>query len=294
MFKKALDGAQTQERGAVSEENDSVQYAISDEEEIEPDELTQYNRFGWFLTNDVLTKHEWDNVTSGINAYRNHNVVWKKNKDGELIVQTWDRNNDLAVIAITDDKPIYPTVSRVYRMRRDEDPDFEKKLEERILNDEQRWGYDALTTLGPLRQLGGFEIYNFQDYRAFKYDEIPERFRSYRKKDSELSSNLQNGRRGNSEAGRGGAVSDENVQRSIDDSVLPDDDYLLAEIEEWKRGSGDITSEPLTSKTGDRQFATKTIQQNAYVPDYIKQTFLNDPTRREYSRESNMEQLARA
>lgn len=105
---------------------------------------------------------------------------------------------------------------------------------------------------------------------------------------------MQNGRRGNSEAGRRRPVNNGNVQHSIDESTLPDDDFLREEIEAWKNDTSYSVDDAPAARTGERQFATKTIQQNEYVPDYIKQTFLNDPTRREYSRESNMGQFTRA
>lgn len=293
MFKKALDGAQTQERGAVSEENDSVQCAISDEEEIEPDELTQYNRFGWIRKNNIMSVPEWRNHNSRLKMHADAGNTESLNADGDVILQTRDDNGSFGLITVSDNKPTYPTINRVYRIKWRDEPYWSEEAEEEIWKSEQRWGYDAQLVAQKYVELGAVEIYNAQDYRAYKLDEIPGRMDSDGETSDRDPSDVRNGDGRDQETGRGRLVNNENVQRSIDDSVLPDDDYLLAEIEEWKRGSGDITSEPLTSKTGERQFATKTIQQNAYIPDYIKQTFLNDPARREYSRESNMEQLAR-
>lgn len=84
-----------------------------------------------------------------------------------------------------------------------------------------------------------------------------------------------------------------NIHYSIDEPTLPDDDFLRAEIDEWKRGGASYSVDAQTD-TGKRQFANNTIQENAYVPDHIKQTFLNDPSKANYSKESNAKQLADA
>lgn len=80
------------------------------------------------------------------------------------------------------------------------------------------------------------------------------------------------------------------VQYSVDinePSTLPDDDYLRAEIDAWRSNP----NYSVDDNTGKRQFANQTIQNNQYIPDYIKQAFLSDPARSDYSRESNMSML---
>jgi hypothetical protein len=86
-------------------------------------------------------------------------------------------------------------------------------------------------------------------------------------------------------------VSMEDVRYSIDEPLaLPDDDHLRAEIDAWRSNP----NYSVDDNTGKRQFANKTIQNNQYIPDYIKQAFLNDPAKSDYSRESNMHQLNEA
>lgn len=83
------------------------------------------------------------------------------------------------------------------------------------------------------------------------------------------------------------------VQYSVDinePSTLPDDDYLRAEIDAWRSNP----NYSVDDNTGKRQFANQTIQNNQYIPDYIKQAFLNDPAKSDYSRESNMRHLNEA
>lgn len=96
---------------------------------------------------------------------------------------------------------------------------------------EQRWGYDAQFFAQKYIELGAVEIYSTQDYRANKLDEIPGGMDSYGEASDQSPSGMQNGRRGNSEAGRGRPVNNGNVQHSIDESTLSDDDFLREEIE---------------------------------------------------------------
>ena len=86
-------------------------------------------------------------------------------------------------------------------------------------------------------------------------------------------------------------VSMEDVRYSIDEPLaLPDDDFLRAEIDAWRSNPNYSVDE----NTGKRQFANQTVQNNPHIPDYIKQAFLNDPAKSDYSRESNMRQLNEA
>ena len=269
------------ERFVNQTEQGNVQYSVNLDEDIEPDELTKYNKFGWIRANNALTPYEWTSVTSGLNSHKEHNVVWNKNKDGRLIVKTWDQKGRLGVIAITDEDPVNPTVDRVYKLKYDNDSELAEEAEEVILKYEQRWGYDALEALKPLVRFGGFEIHNAQDYRAYKLDDIPGRNGNNRNGTSQPSGPVQNGNGSTSGSGQSGSV---NVQHSIDFPALPDDDFLRAEIDAWRSNP----NYSVDDNTGKRQFANQTIQNNQYIPDYIKQAFLNDPTKANYSRESNM------
>lgn len=290
MFKKALNEAASKNKASSG----GVQYAANWDEDIEPDELTKYNGFGWIRKNGVMSASEWRDHNSRLKMYSDAKNTESLNADGNVLLQTRDDNGDFGLITVSDNNPTYPEIYRVYRIKWRDEPYWAEEAEKEILESEQRWGYDAQLFAQKYVELGAVEIYGAQNYRAYKLDEIPGRVDSDGETSDRNSEIVQDGRGSYSEAGRGGSVNDGNVQLSIDDSSLPDDEFLREEIAAWKNDTSYLENNAPAEQTGKRQFATKTIQQNEYVPDYIKQTFLNDPTRREYSRESNMGQLTRA
>lgn len=251
-----------------------------------------YNDYGWIRANGIMSAAEWDNFDERLAGfdYGSNSEYVKPN--GRVVLNTRDDNGNMGLITVFTGGYQSPSVELVYRLHWETTPEEVQRFTEELEAYEYEMGEDASRFAAVDVKNGAVEIFKAQDYRRGErtvgrpggmYDEDGTDYRP--------SADVQNGDGRDQEAGRGRIVNNENVQLSIDDSILPDDEYLLAEIEEWKRGSGDIVSEPLTSKTGERQFATKTIQQNAYVPDHIKQTFLNDPTRREYSRAMERERI---
>ena len=144
----------------------------------------------------------------------------------------------------------------------------------------------------------GFELFRKFDRETGAYRDIDSKGTSGRS-DGSLERNAErgwpDGREGDANNGRNrrGVWRRNERQFSLDDELsLPDDDTLRAEIEAWKQTSYSV-SEP-EEQTGKRQFANQTLQNNPHIPDYIKQAFLNDPKKSNYSVESNMATLARA
>lgn len=107
--------------------------------------------------------------------------------------------------------------------------------------------------------------------------------------------------------GDGGARMDDVSFSLSEPYTLPSDEDLRAEFDAWREarnaaepaqlalsdGESQI-EESAQSVKGDRQTATQTIQQNEFIPDWVKQDFMNDLNKREYDVESNQQQLQRA
>ena len=272
-----------------AEDFDDMQFSAEDfSEEIEPSELTRYNNIEWIGKNNVLTRSELQNVESGIRKYSNKTATWSRNKDGMLIIHTWDKNNDLGIIAIAGKDPVDVRIDRVYRLNLREDPYFAKEAEETILENEQRFGYDAQEFVEPYVRIGAVEIHSSQDYPPDQFYGNGGGDGSGRGDGDRTSERMPDGGGSSDEAGRAGDVTGalDGLQASVDDATLD------AEIDAW-RAARRADIDAANQNDGVSQFAERTVQRAA-VPVQVKQEFRNNPLLRNYAKDTNADQMNRA
>ena len=274
-----------EERGFASKLGD-MQFSIN-RKDVEPDEETKYNRFGWIRANDVLSPYEWRTLSSRLTMHEDANYTEQRNLDGDLMIESRDDDNNFSILAISDDNSAYPTVKRIYRFNFLADQKQAKEVKTNIERAESETGGDIYEIAIPYMASGIVEIYDASDYQKHQQNSG----RSYSNDSSDRgvhsdSGELQNGRGSRYGSGREGDVTSEG-QLS-----LPSADILQRQMTAYhasRLNPTEDTVRPKSSKLGVSQFAAQTGQNTSVLSNDVKNQLRKSPFYQKTSEKHNID-----
>ena len=274
-----------EERGFASKLGD-MQFSIN-RKDVELDELTQYNRYGWIRANDVLSPNEWRILSSRLTMHEDANFTEQRNLDGDLMIESRDDDNNFSILAITDDDSTHPTVKRIYRFNFFEDPKLAKGAKKNLEKAERTTGDDVYRIAIPYMAAGVVEVYDASDYRK--------RQQNFGRSYSNDSNNR--GIDSDSEAFKNGRGSNHGSGREVDVTSdgqlsLPSPELLRRQMASYhasRTGQQEQVEPSKSTKLGASQFAAQTGQNTSVLSDDVKDQLRKSPFYQKTSERQNMD-----